>query len=299
MESTTDRWTEIRETHHENPFVYQIMGGAALVALGILLGAAIFAQDEGYATNLYTEILSIGVTVFVLNTLAERREESRRISDLKAQLVRDAGSQSNEAALRAVNELDKRGWLKGENGLLRGADLKRANFECADLSSANLEKTSLNRANLQDTDLIKANLQNANLQYANLHKSRLMKSDLQSAQLKHANLHSANLIYANLKNSNLLGADLQDTFLIKTNLKNSDLSFANLCGARLDEVNMQNANIENTNFDESSILPDHTHWTPETDMTRFTNPNHPNFWRSDSPTSPAYHGYQDNDLDPQ
>jgi hypothetical protein len=25
-------------------------------------------------------------------------------------------------------------------------------------------------------------------------------------------------------------------------------------------------------------------------MTRFTDPNHPNFWRSDNPDSPAYWG---------
>lgn len=31
-------------------------------------------------------------------------------------------------------------------------------------------------------------------------------------------------------------------------------------------------------FDEATILPDGTKWTPRTDMRRFTDPNHPKFW---------------------
>jgi hypothetical protein len=61
-----------------------------------------------------------------------------------------------------------------------------------------------------------------------------------------------------------------------------------LCEANLKESNLLGVNLEGTRFDETTILPDGTHWIPETDMRRFTDPNHPNFWRSDDPRSPAY-----------
>jgi hypothetical protein len=57
--------------------------------------------------------------------------------------------------------------------------------------------------------------------------------------------------------------------MIRTNLRGADLTYAQ--------------------FDENTILPDaefvvdnksfDKHWTPQTDMTRYTNPDHPDFWQ--------------------
>jgi len=47
----------------------------------------------------------------------------------------------------------------------------------------------------------------------------------------------------------------------------------------LEDCCLINTRIEGAQFDEDTILPDGTHWTPETDMTRFTNPKNPDFWR--------------------
>ncbi len=268
MESTTDRWTEIRTLHHDQHFFYQILGGAALVALGILLGAALFGADPGYSVNIYTEILSIGVTVFILNALAERREDSRRENDLKAQLIRDAGSQSNEAALRAVNEIAKRKWLIEEDGLLRGADLSQANLAGAHLHTSNLQNANLFQGKLQNAYLFDANMQYAMLWQANLQHADLTHTDLEGADLGHAKLQYAKLLCANLQASYLGHADL----------KGADLSYTN---------------IKNTNFDENTTLPDATYWTPQTDMNRFTDPNHPNFWRSSNLLSPAHRSKTD------
>lgn len=240
---STDRWTEIQSIHKRYRFQYQIMGGVALVGVGMLIGAAIFAQDGGYATNLYTEILSIAITVFIINGLAERREVRRR-------LMGEAGSQSNEAAKRAITDLRQRGWLSGEDGLLQRTDLRRANLQDARLENANLQRVNLLEANLRDAYLWFANLQGAHLQNA----------DLQDARLT--------------------GADLQRAFLHGANLK----------GANLWEANLQDASLSYVGFDENTILPDSSKWSPDTNMKRFTDPKHPDFWRSDEPDSPAYRG---------
>jgi hypothetical protein len=94
--------------------------------------------------------------------------------------------------------------------------------------------------------------------------------------LGEASLHAANLQYANLQSTHL--------------------DHTNMMGANLMEADLQNAVMPifndrpSTSFDENTILPDGTRWTPETDMTRFTDPAHPDFWRSDDVESPAYGG---------
>jgi hypothetical protein len=39
-----------------------------------------------------------------------------------------------------------------------------------------------------------------------------------------------------------------------------------------------------------TTLPDGTKWTLDADVARFNDPDHPEFWRSDDPSSPAYRG---------
>ncbi len=143
-----------------------------------------------------------------LDPMVEESEDA-----LKQRLVQEAGSGDNAMALRAINELQERGWLAGENGLLVGAELVRANLAMADLYRANLAR-------------------------------------------------------ADLWIANLAGADLS--------------------GANLFESHLRGANLERAKFDEKTQLPDGSYWTFDTDMRRFSDTVHPNFWRSDDPDCPAY-----------
>ena len=72
------------------------------------------------------------------------------------------------------------------------------------------------------------------------------------------------------------------------------LGGANMRGARLSEANMQGVALDlplleigEPEFDTQSRLPDGSEWTPGTKMQRFTDAEHPDFWRSDNPLSPA------------
>jgi uncharacterized protein YjbI with pentapeptide repeats len=73
--------------------------------------------------------------------------------------------------------------------------------------------------------------------------------------------------------TNLQGATLQRARLLRTNLQQANLFDANLQRAILIAVNLQEAYM-----DEDTTLPDGTKWTPDTDMARFTDPGHPDFW---------------------
>lgn len=76
-----------------------------------------------------------------------------------------------------------------------------------------------------------------------------------SVNLQGAHLNGANLRYANLRGVNLRYAVLTKADLREANLKGAKLRYASLAGAK---------------FNTETILPDGEHWTPETDMSRFT-----------------------------
>jgi uncharacterized protein YjbI with pentapeptide repeats len=125
--------------------------------------------------------------------------------------------------------------------------------------------------------------------------AELKRADLSGAQLRGsdwscATLQKANLSTANLREANMQGADLRMTNLRGANLQGANLRLVGLKGANLVGANLAGASMWDAKLDESTTLPDGTKWLPGTELTRFTDPDHPNFWRSDDPNSPAYRG---------
>jgi hypothetical protein len=116
---------------------------------------------------------------------------------------------------------------------------------------------------------------------------------LKGAYLVHAHLYEAFLLEADLQAANLHVANLQKAYLRRANLQGANLEGAKLQGANLYKANLRNANLQTALFDETTILPDaqylgrdegssgifDKHWTPETDMKRYTDPQHPDFWQ--------------------
>ena len=221
-------------------------------AVSALLGALpICDYGQGLALNLATELAGALVTYVLLQLVIGRREEEEA---KRTGLIAQMGSQVLGDAIRAVEELRRHGWL--HNGSLQGANLEKANLEGADLVGANLQEALLRGVNLQG----------ANLQMANLRGASLDQANLQGIDLSRANLERANLIWANLQRADLVGANLQGAFLVMTDLQGAGLLGTNLQGATLNEA----------------ILPDGRKWIPGTDITRFTNPAHPDFWLPDA-----------------
>ena len=126
---------------------------------------------------------------------------------------------------------------------------------------------------------------------------------LEGADLAGANMRSTSLGQANLQGANLFGANLHGAHLWATDLRGANLQFANLHGVNLWQANLDGADLQDTSFNQDTILPDdnpdtalaasspgRSYWTPETDMRCFTNREHPDFWRSENPRSPAFQG---------
>ena len=152
----------------------------------------------------------------------------------------------------------------GPEGLpLGGADLSNL-----DLNKMDLHGTVLSR------DLSHWGEESRRWIVVNLQEAILVDANLQEALLEGANLQGAGLQGANLQEADLHGADLQGAYLWRSNLQGANLVRSNLQGANLIGANLQGANLS-----EDTKLPDGTSWTPDTDMTRFTDPKHPDFWR--------------------
>lgn len=326
-ESTLTRHEEIRQIHRDYANFYTLFGGVILVAIGIFIGWLLFSGDSGYGINLYTEAISVGLTIFVLNVLQEHRDKKNRIIELQEELIRQAGSPSFNTAITAIDILRKRGWL-GRNedhlALLSAADLSNSNLSGADLRGANLAYTNLvyanltniklrdatlegadlYGANLEGADLHGANLKNGNLQSGNLAGTDLKRANLRNTDLRRANLEGADLGRAVLEDADLKGANLEGADLYQSNLSRAILCGAYLVGANFQGANLNNSDLRNANLESATLesvdlsgvlLPDaefimeddnggnlfRKYWTPDTDMTRYTDPNHPDFWQPD------------------
>lgn len=272
-------WTQ--ESYKNYAWFFRLLRGAVLIGVGVLVGMLIYAEPQvraDYVMNLFVTMLSLGATALIFDELNRKRSED----DLKRQLVDDAASMSNEIAKNAVHQIRRKGWLEGENGLLKRANLRDANLQGADLSEANL----------QGADLDGTNMRGADLRGANLLEARFLSADLQRADLQFAKLQKAELEYATLQGASLANAKLQNGILVRANLQGAILVEADLRGAVLDGADLQNADLRGANlreagflrnalFNEASILPDMSQWTPKTDMRCFTDPRHPNFWQPD------------------
>ncbi|MEO0595982.1 MAG: pentapeptide repeat-containing protein [Chloroflexota bacterium] len=238
--------TQRRDIYRRYAPFYNIGSGLGLIVIGIWIGSLVFGS--GYFTNVYTEALSVIATIAVLDRLNDWREMRRR----KSRLAREAYSRDNSTALNAVD------WLRAEKWL------------CLEDPEHLLSGTKMSRANLEN-----AYLYGADLQAVNLYKANLSKADLSKSDLRNAYLYRANLSYASLYGTDLRGACLW--------------------GANLRQVNHLDATI----FDETTILPDANplkdehgqtryddagkvifdkHWSPDVDMNRYTDPQHPQYW---------------------
>jgi uncharacterized protein YjbI with pentapeptide repeats len=248
----------------------------------------VWAWADSILQNFGTEMLGAFLAFLLIEVLRgyrrEREAEARLAEEKKIQLIARIRSGSQEDARETIAELRKRGWL--QSGVLKGEDLRDAN-----LVKARLTKADLSRANLRGVSLNMARLLEANLQGANM-----IWCDLSSASLDNANLQEAILRRARLAHTSLKGTNLQNAAMQSAQLSGAKLHGTDLRGADLRGAGFVNPNIGEAEFDQDTILPDGTHWSLDAgieQIIRFIKPDHPDFWRSDDPDSPAYRGDAD------
>lgn len=203
------------------------------------------------------ELISLAFTVLIIDGLNEMREIRAETRMEKSRLLLQLASPNNIFAIEACRQLNAQGWLN--DGTLSNATLIQADLNGADMSGALMD----------NTNLINASLENVNFCYSNLQGSMFRSANMKNALLKEVNVSESNFRYA----------DLSNAVLREANLEEAHLSEANLEGANLLWANLTNAQMLNSKFNEFTILPDGSNWTPDTDMKQFTDEEHPAYKR--------------------
>lgn len=257
MEQPVPDWRE--QEIRIDPKIYELVAGFILIMSGVVISAAFISRDNSLNFNLYTHVVSVFLTIFVLNTLAERREERRRVADLKARLLREARSKVNDIAVKAIEEIRANGWLEGEQGLLKGADLSGTDLHLVDAEYVNFNEANLSKSNFSYAILEWGHFSSADLAYANLSHAALDGADFSHADLYQVDLSHSVLYVANLNGANLLNANLSGAFFRKADFR----------GASLFQANLKDANFYESTFDETTRLPDRSMWTLEKHAARW------------------------------
>ena len=209
MSEEQSRWDEIRQIQIESATAYRILGGLALVGIGIWIGGHLFAGDTGYGTNLYTEFISIAVTVFIIDILNRHRDERRREQDKKDSLLRDLLSPVKNTAVQAFHELHELGLISGENSILREANLVGIKPGKVDLPSTNLRGAYLIASDFRNAAFINSDLEGVCMRYANFSGANFANVNLKNADLEGANLENVDLFGADMSGANLPSSKAQ------------------------------------------------------------------------------------------
>ncbi|MBW4438807.1 MAG: pentapeptide repeat-containing protein [Pleurocapsa minor GSE-CHR-MK-17-07R] len=239
----------------------------AALAIGImLLGYGFVHADEPFDlrafieelyANIASELFGIAITILIIDTIYRRYDERAEKRRERQQLRNQLGSGINEVAIRAAEELRASGWLT--DGTLQGEDLRVANLEKAKLWQADLQGVNFQWAKLQGANLNDAVLAGANFTQANLTATRLRGADMRGALCTGAKMYRAHLVAAFLQDAKLTNAHLE--------------------GAKLTGAHLEGADLTGAHLDALTILPDGTPWTESTDLTRFTNSGHPDYFQ--------------------
>lgn len=169
--------------------------------------------------------------------------------------LRNAG---NGTALSALDALKER--VAHKDGTLSELDLSGASLSKATLATADLKAIDFTAATLEH-----AYFANANLENAIFRDTTMTFANLRGATVKNATFENANLTQANFARADLSGVNFQNANLSQANFWETILIGVNLTGAI-----MLTATLSDVHCDESTILPDGTNWSVDTNWAQFT-----------------------------
>ncbi|MEO0564317.1 MAG: pentapeptide repeat-containing protein [Chloroflexota bacterium] len=271
--------------------------------IGVFIGALLAASLSGvWDGQLLRALLPHVITAVVVYVLVDqtylRRYSATQSQELRTRLLQQVAGQSNHLAMQGIRDMRTHGWLTGEDGLLAGSDLTNADLHDIDLSNAQLTGVRLGGATLhganfteaamKDAELFSASMKGAVFIGADLSGANMFGAKLTRATLREAKCAGADFSYAAMDTADCDGVDFSEAKLLSTTLRGTGLRGANLRGATLTNTDLMNADLTDAQLDQTTILPDGTTWTPQTDLGRFTDSDHTDFWRSASKLSPAY-----------
>ncbi|MEM9955467.1 MAG: pentapeptide repeat-containing protein [Chloroflexota bacterium] len=120
-------------------------------------------------------------------------------------------------------------------------------------------------------------------------------SDLRDACFNVSNMSHVQMIDVDGRNADFRLCDFSHALLIKSDFEGAVMWGADFRGTNLHESNLKHADLEDAQFDEDTTLPDGYRWTPNTDISRYTDPYVDDFWY---PTDDTWLHYDDDSSPP-
>jgi uncharacterized protein YjbI with pentapeptide repeats len=151
---------------------------------------------------------------------------------------------------------------------LQKHDLTGLNVHGVDFSSSGLDYAAFVLFNLANADFGNCIFQQADFSVAVLREASFSRAILEGANLSQTDCEGTDFSFANLR-----AANISDAHAEKADFTGANLSAASLAGSFLVE-----AIFEGTEFNHRTILPNGTTWGDDTNLSRYTDPNHPEFW---------------------
>jgi uncharacterized protein YjbI with pentapeptide repeats len=210
-----------------------------------------------YYANLSCELISIAITILLIDYLYEKKEKGAT----KKRLLRELGSEDRGFTSRALKELKELGSLT--DGSLIGLDLSKANLSGLDFSNANLSKvnfenallngTVFKSANLDGTILNGAEMREANLENCSFTNTKMKKCNLYGALLNNSKITNVDLMKSNLELSELIDVIIIDTKLEDANLKLANLTRIKITNCHLLRTDVHSINAKNAKFERCDL----------------------------------------------
>ncbi len=163
----------------------------------------------------------------------------------------DAWNRMRQASLHDTVDLSD-AVLKGKN--LRGADFRGANLQRADFESADLSKARLDGADLTGTLLYQAFANDASFTNAVCIDACMEESACSGADFRNAVLDGAVIKQADFSDAILNGASFREADLRDTDFRGADLSNADLSGAYLWRADLSFAGFDGAVISNRTVL---------------------------------------------
>ena len=212
---------------------------------------------NAFYANISTELISIAITILLINYLYEVKEKLA----LKTRLIRELGSEDKGFTARALKEIKEFGWLT--DGSLESCDLSLANLSGLDLSNAKLKGAIISKANLKGAILMNADLTNVDfsetdlansiLTGSTLSKTKFIEADLYAANFNNTRIQTCDFLKANLELTKLRDTEICDTLLEEANLSFADLEDSKIKKCKLLRADFSGINLKNSSFERNDI----------------------------------------------
>ena len=186
---------------------------------------------------------------------------------------------------------------------LQNSKISNSIFDGSQLNGLRIQNSSFDNVSLKSCSLRNSDFTNTSLHHVDLQNSDIQSASFLLVKFFYCNLSGLDFSYQNLQDIQFIGCDLSNTIFVNAqtfaadfsranltgaDLRRMDLDISNLTGVDLTDADLTHAFLTTASMDKTTILPDGSSWTPETDIARFTDPSHEKYWRSSDPRSPAY-----------